>query len=396
MILTPLEITAWGLGAVALLAAVWLLTAYRSRVVRVGATVRRQTASAATGDAVNEGASVVIVAGDDAEALESLLGKLFQQTWSGDVEFVVVNDGKNDDIKDVVTRIKHLQHRSNLFITFTPPGLRNISHRKLAMTLGIKAAKYPLIVLLNEQSRIYSNEWLSRMVAPFADSRIEVVIGSALPAVKFDKGFGARYRSFTHGHDATVWLSSAIGGKPWRAHRANMAFRRQLFFDSGGFNSALNLCDGDDDIFISKVCRKGNSATVCAAQAAVRYSMPDSKMEFHSGRSRRMFTSRNLGRGAARFWGFSSIAAWAMTLCSLGTIALGAWLHDWVIFGICAALLIGTWLGLAFIWRATLKALRCRPTTILAFPMMLRRPLTNAVHRLRSRKNKSEYRTTPS
>lgn len=395
--LTPLEITAWGLAGLALLAALWLLTAYRARIARVGAAIRRQTAAPYNPDPrpAPPAVSVVVVAGDDAEALEALLTKLFEQQWGGEMEVVVVNDGKNDDIKDVVTRMKHLRRLPNLFITFTPPGLRNISHRKLALTLGIKAAHHPVIIALDEQSRLYSDQWLGRMAEPFVDERIEVVVGSALPAVKLDSGLGARYRSFTHGHDAALWLSSALAGKPWRAHRANMAFRRNLFFESGGFNSALNLREGDDDIFISKICRPGNSAAVCSAQAAVRYAHPTSRSEFRSGRPCRIFTSRGLGAPARRFFGFSSLMAWMLTLAAIASAALGVWLRDWPVVGVAALLLLGAWIVLSLTWRSTLKALRCRPVAAMAFPMMLRRPLTNAVHRLRSHRHRGDYRTTP-
>lgn len=395
LLLTPLELTAWGLGALALIASLWLLTFYCSRIASVGAEIRRQTAVPFNPEPKPEppAASVVIVAGDHAEALETLLGKIFEQEFASPMEVIVVNDGKSDDIKDVVTRIKHLEHRPNLFMTFIPPGLRNVSHRKLALTLGVKAAHYPVIVALTEESRLYSTQWLTRMVEPFADPVTDVVIGSALPATKFDKGVGKRYRSFTHGHDAAGWLSAALRGKPWRAHRANMAFRREVFFNVGGFNGSLNLRDGDDDVFISKLVREDNTAVVCAAQAAVRYAHPTSRRQFREERPARMFTSRGLSRGSSLFFGFSSVMAWILLICSIGAIALGAWLRDWVIAGIAACLLALTWLGLSLCWRKTLKALRCRPVAVGAYPMMLRRPLTNAVHRMRSRRNRKDYYT---
>ncbi|MCX4331374.1 MAG: glycosyltransferase [Muribaculaceae bacterium] len=392
---SPLELIAWTLGALTLIASLWLLTAYRARVAGVGAAIRRQTAVPfnPSPKPAPPAVSVVVVAGDHAEALQALLEKVFSQEFAGEMEVVVVNDGKNDDIKDVVTRLQHTSRRPNLFITFTPPGLRNVSHRKLALTLGVKAAHHPVVLVLTEESRLYSTQWLTRMAEPFADPATEVVIGTALPGYKFDRGLGKRYRSFTHGHDAVCWLSAALRGKPWRAHRANMAFRRQAFFDAGGFNGALNLREGDDDIFISKIVRPGNSAVVCAAQAAVRYAHPDSRHQFREERPCRMFTSRGLGRPAARFFGFSSAMAWMLVLSAAGSIALGAWIHDWIILSASALLLLLTWVVMSLTWRSTLKALRCRRTAFGVLPMMLMRPLTNTFHRMRSRRNRTDYYT---
>lgn len=394
LILTPIEIAAWSCGALALVAATWLLTAYRARIAAVGAEIRRQTArpfNPAPKPPVPP-VSVVIVAGDHAEALETLIHKIFDQEFASDFEVIVVNDGKSDDIKDVVTRIKHLEHRPNLRITFIPANLHNVSRRKLALTLGVKAATYPVVIALTEESRLYSTQWLTRMAEPFADPQTEVVIGSALPATKFDTGAGRRYRSFTHGHDAAIWLSSALRGKPWRAHRANMAFRTDAFFRVGGMGGALNLRNGDDDIFISKIATGENTRLVCAAQAAVRYSHPTSRREFRQGRPARMFTRRSLA-APKFFFGLSSAAAWILLLASAAAIALGSMAGDWVIAAWTGALLLASVIILSLTWRKTLKALRCRPALTGVFPMMLRRPLTNAIHRLRSRHNRKDYYT---
>lgn len=394
LLLTPAEICAWSLGALALIASLWLLTAYRSRIAGVGAAIRRQTAQAFNPSPKPEppAVSIVIVAGDHAEALETLLGKIFGQEYPSPMEVVVVNDGKSDEIKDVITRIRHLEHRDNLFLTFIPENLRNVSRRKLALTLGVKAAHNPVIVALTEESKLYSTQWLMRMVQPFMRPEIEVVIGSALPATKFDTGFGRRYRSFTHGHDAAIWLSSALRGKAWRGHRANMAFRTESFFSSGAMSGALNLRNGDDDIFISKLACRDNTEVVCAAQAAVRYAHPTSRQQFRRERPARFFTQRSL-RVPRLFFGASSLAAWTLLLASAGAVALGIYLQDWVISGITAALFILSVVILSLTWRSTLKALRCRPAALGVFPMMLRRPLTNAIHRLRARRNRKDYYT---
>lgn len=394
--LTPLLIEHAGLCllGLALIPALWLLTAYRGRIASVGSAIRRQTDAPFNPDPrpAPPAVSVIVVAGDDAGALEQLLGKLFEQEYpSAEMEVIVVNDGKNDEIKDVVTRVKHLNHLPNLYITFTPAQLRNVSHRKLAVSLGVKAAKYPVVMLLTEQSRIYSRQWLARMAAPFARPQTEVVIGSAMPSVRADSGWGVRYRSFTHGADTTEWLSAALRGKPWRGHRANLAFRRDLFFSSGGFNGALNLRGGDDDIFVSRIVRPGNTECVLAAQAHVRYVHPSGRREFSTERPARFYSSRILGKNSRRLFGVSSAMNWLLPLLCLAAAAAGVWSRDWYLAGGAALLLLAVWTVLSLTWRATLKALRCRPA-LLAIPLrMLRRPFTNLHHKLTARSRRQDY-----
>lgn len=390
-----IDMAGWFLLALAGIPALWLLTVYRHRIARVGAAVRAQTDAPYNPEPrpAPPAASVVVVAGDDATALDSLLNKLFEQEYAGGMEVIVVNDGKNDNVKDVVTRIKHQRHAPELYLTFSPAGMRNVSHRKLAATLGVKAAKHPVVVMLTEQSRLYSNQWLARMMAPFAREEVEVVIGSALPAWKSDKGRGKRYRSFTHGADATEWLGAALAGRPWRGHRSNLALRRQLFFDAGGFNGALNLRGGDDDLFVSKVANGRNCATVVSAQAQVRYAHPTPRSEFRQGRAERYYTSRPLGRGERRLGGVSSAMAWSFAILTVLAGALGAYVANPWILGADLALILLTWGVVAATWRATLKALRCRPALLNIPVMVLRRPLTNLRHRLRSRRHRNDYHT---
>lgn len=383
------------LAVIAVVAFLWLMTFYRARVMSVGRAVRRQTAEPfnAAPQSAPEGASIVVVAGDDCVALERLLNRIFEQEFALPMEVIVVNDGKNEEVKDVVTRMKNLAHRPNLYATFTPPGLRNISNRKLALTLGVKAAKYPVIIVVGEQSRIYSAQWLGRMFEPFSRQGVELVIGSALPSAKLDSMRGNRYRSFVNGFDAVEWLSAALRGKPYRAHRVNMAFTREAFFRVGGFNGALNLRDGDDDIFVSKIVGKDNFAVVCAAQAAVRYTHPDPVRLMHDERPARIYTRGRLGRATSLFFGFSSLMIWTL-VCSVGLgIALSVFLREWIYLGVFAAVLVIAWFMLAWMWRKTLVALRCRPVAMMALPRLLRRPFTNRFHRLYARVHRGEYHT---
>lgn len=383
------------LSVIAAVAFLWLVTFYRARVLSVARAVRKQTAKPfnPTPNPTPEGASIVVVAGDDCAALERLLNRIFEQEFALPMEVIVVNDGKNEEVKDVVTRMKHLAHRPNLYATFTPPGLRNISNRKLALTLGVKAAKYPVIVVVGEQSRIYSTQWLGRMFEPFSRKGVEMVIGSALPSAKLDSYRGNRYRSFINGCDAAEWLSAALRGKPYRAHRANMAFTREAFFRVGGFNGALNLRDGDDDIFVSKIVRKDNFAVVCAAQAAVRYTHPDPARLMHDERAARFYSRGRLGYGTSLFFGFSSLMIWSCVVAVGLGMALSVLLHRWIYLGAFVFALLCVWFLLAWIWRKTLMALRCRPISFMVLPRLLRRPFTNRMHRLYARMHRGEYLT---
>ncbi|MDE5972019.1 MAG: glycosyltransferase, partial [Muribaculaceae bacterium] len=254
----PTDMIAAITATAALPPALWLLSAYRSRVASVGRAIRHTAVS----QTASGNASVIVLSGNDSEALERLLDRIFSQNFDSQMEVIVVNDGKSENVKDVVTRMRNSRRANNLHITFTPPETRNVSHRKLSITLGVKAARHPVAVIIDEQSAIPSDRWLTAMTSPFADEQIQIVLGSALPDPEADispKG-SKGYRAFTHAADAVAWLSAALRHCPYRGCGGNIAYRRQLFFDNKGFSSALNLRDGDDDIFISRVATAANTA----------------------------------------------------------------------------------------------------------------------------------------
>lgn len=80
--------------------------------------------------------SVIVYAQNDAENLVKYLPKILNQAYP-EFEVIVVNDDSTDDSKDILS-VLETQYK-NLYHTYVPEGSRNLSHKKLALTLGIKA-----------------------------------------------------------------------------------------------------------------------------------------------------------------------------------------------------------------------------------------------------------------
>ncbi len=205
-------------------------------------------------DADYPAVSVIIYSAGDPVMLDRLITEVFAQDYPAEMEVIVVNDGKIAEIKDVVTR-QQVRHR-NLYVTFTPLEARNLSRRKLALTLGIKAARNEVVVLTDDCCLPASDWWLRLMMYPFAQPSTEMVVGHA--AVEGDNGFGGACRRFTMGADAVEYMSAVQSGRPYRATGHNLAYRRDLFFNNKGFSRSLNLHDGDDDIFVNEVARRSS------------------------------------------------------------------------------------------------------------------------------------------
>ncbi|MDE6403682.1 MAG: hypothetical protein K2K86_07730, partial [Muribaculaceae bacterium] len=127
----PALITAGAL----LLLTIYVVTMLRKRV----AAPCKCHANGADDTAGDKPVSIVVYARDNSARLEALLGDLLSQTYSAPYEIIVVNDSGGYACSDVVTRLS-LRH-ANLRMTFVPEQAHNLSRKKLAVTLGLKAAR---------------------------------------------------------------------------------------------------------------------------------------------------------------------------------------------------------------------------------------------------------------
>ena len=122
--------------------------------------------------------SVVVYSQTDATNLRTLIPQILEQDYPAPMEVIVVNDEGSEQTESTVSELE-LRY-SNLYMTFAPLNSRNLSRRKLAITLGVKAARYDVLLLTRGNCRIDSPLWLRSMMRHIAAGK-EVVIGYAEP-----------------------------------------------------------------------------------------------------------------------------------------------------------------------------------------------------------------------
>ena len=213
--------------------------------------------------------SVIVYSQADGHNLRTLLPQILGQDYPSPFEVIVVNDESSDNTETIVNELE-LKH-PNLYMTFAPERARNLSRRKLSITLGIKAARYDALLHTCGNCRVESPLWMRAMMRHFAAGK-EVVIGYAEPTGEdlADTDRRPRRRAFDFMWQAVRGLSSAIAGRPFMGTGYNLAYSRRLFFSHKGFSRTLNLNYGDDDIFIREIATRANTAVELSAEARVR------------------------------------------------------------------------------------------------------------------------------
>ena len=205
------------------------------------------------------GVSVILCARNEGYNLADYLPALLTQDYPT-YEIIVVNDGSEDDTQDVIER--YMTQDPRLHTTFVPKGARVGSTKKLALTLGAKAAQYDYLLLTDADCVPESDQWIREMVRGFSNVQgtKDVVLGYG--AYFYEKGHVNRLMRYDTLFNGLHYLGAALWGHPYMGVGRNLAYRKALFFESGGFSHLMANRAGDDDLFVNHVATKRNTAVV--------------------------------------------------------------------------------------------------------------------------------------
>jgi len=218
----------------------------------------RTVASDMPGLGAEPGVSVLICARNEALNLQNNLPEILQQAYAADWELIVVDDASTDETNNVLLDFQRQYPRLRILNIpqKTSPG------KKQALSTGIKAAKFDLILLTDADCAPATKHWLQHMTAPLAaNPKTEIVLGYG-PMKKSQKGnFLEKWTRFETAFTAMQYGTFANLGVPYMGVGRNLAFRKVVFERIGGFKSHQHIASGDDDLLVNAAATKGN--TVC-------------------------------------------------------------------------------------------------------------------------------------
>lgn len=137
---------------------------------------------------------------------------------------------------------------------------------KMALNMGIKAARNEHLIFTTADSHPCSPAWLSRMAAGFDGA--DIVLGYC--GMEARRAQGNRRIRMSIAGSAARWIGAAMRGKAYRGTMRNMGFTASVYFDNSGFNH-LNLNIGEDDLFLQQIIRGGvRTAVVLEPDSFIR------------------------------------------------------------------------------------------------------------------------------
>jgi cellulose synthase/poly-beta-1,6-N-acetylglucosamine synthase-like glycosyltransferase len=239
--------------------------------------------------------SVVICARDEAENLANNLPGLLAQVYPTTHEIIVVNDNSFDESKYLLEELKKNFKQLNVIELIQEAKM--IPGKKFPLAIGIKSAKYEIVLLSDADCLPSTENWINSMQSAFTKNT-EIVLGYS----PFQKQNGLlnkliRYECF---FTAMQYLSYALAGIPYMGVGRNLSYKKSLFLKQKGFSAHNNIPGGDDDLFINAVANKKNT-TININPESFTITKPAQTWEKWIRQKNRHYTTSKYYKGIHKF-----------------------------------------------------------------------------------------------
>ena len=282
--------------------------------------------------------SVIITVKEFPQKLNRNLPYILNQDYPN-FEVIIVNENLNEETNKELINLE--QTYKNLYHTFIPDSTRYISTKKLALTLGIRASHYDWLVFTEIDSHPISNQWLKKMSRNFTDGT-DIVIGYSNYEKK--KGEFTRYITFDTLLFSMRYLGSALLKCPYTGFGRNLCYRKNLFNESKGFSSYLQLQRGEDDLFINATASSTNTKVETSPESVIKIEVPENHQTWKEEKLSYAITSHFYKGSSKYFMGFESCIRYIFLFSFVVSITLSIHESNWIITSVISFLfiLIGT------------------------------------------------------
>lgn len=279
--------------------------------------------------------TVIITPHNEAEALERNLPAMLNQEYEPGLRVIVVYWRGDSEVEDV---LKRNAGNDRLYYTYIPETSRYMSREKLAITVGVKAATTEWVVLTTAHCHPESSEWIGNLAQYMTDDRNMVMGATSLSPD------ASVWRRFHHAITGSRLLHQAQRRTAWATNMPCVAFRKSEFIQQEGFRGNLKFTRGEFEFIVNKYAKPNTVATAISDGCWLGEDEPTDK-EWQARRLFAINTRQQLSGGA--MVKFSSRSAACLMhlwwIASLGTIALGAAITDWVLVGSGAVSIVAGW-----------------------------------------------------
>lgn len=251
--------------------------------------------------------SVLIAARNEEDNIARTLDCIILQEFPKELlEIIVVDDHSTDNTAAIVASYAS----KGVTLLKLNEGDKLNSYKKLAISRAIAQASGEIIVTTDADCRM-GTRWLDTVVSYFEKTGAYMV--SSPVVYNEEKSYFERLQTLEFLY--LIGLGAAgIGNKrPTTCNGANLAYRRDLFYEMGGFNGIDNLASGDDELFLHKVAEKyAEKIEFCKSKDAIVYTDAKATLSSFISQRRRWASKSTKYRDKRVVW--LGISIWLFNL----------------------------------------------------------------------------------
>lgn len=307
--------------------------------------------------------SIVLTPHENARDLEETLPLYLSLDYEPGYEVIVVAWKGDTETEDVLKRYAGSPH---LYVTFVPDSSRYMSRKKLAITLGVKAAKNEWIMLTEAECRPQSTKWL-RTMARNCDDSTDMVVGYSRYVDET-----SAYRRFEHLLSELYLMREMIKGRPYRTGSKNFLFRKSMFMAQDGYRGNLKYLRGEYDFMVNKYAGADNLKLEIDPDGWMIEQEPTDK----EWRNKHLFYVENrkhMMRSTAHrlLYNIDQTVIHLNYICIIAALAVSVCMERWVVTGAAALALLITMILRIVIANKKLKAFSEPISPIMIIPYEL-------------------------
>jgi len=232
--------------------------------------------------------SIIIPFRNEEEKIIMNLKSIEAQDFPKDkFEVIYINDSSDDySLKILSENIS----ASNIKVLSVPLDFSPSAHKKRAIRYGIENSNGGIIVTTDADC-IYNTLWLKSLLSNF-DEQTGFVSGP----VEFinERNIFAQIQKLEFAGLVLVGAGLIGAGSPTICNAANIAYRKKVFEEVGGFKDQMNLSSGDDELLMQKVAKDTKYKVKFSIDKKSIVSTPANKSTIDFYQQRKRWASKGL------------------------------------------------------------------------------------------------------
>jgi cellulose synthase/poly-beta-1,6-N-acetylglucosamine synthase-like glycosyltransferase len=195
--------------------------------------------------------SVIVPVRNEEGNILRILDELCGQDFPADLlEVIVTDDFSTDDTMAIAGRYAIGHPEFPLIMVSSKGADPTVPGKKMAIERAVAKAQGE-ILLFTDADTFRGYHWISSMVSGFGSSGVQMVLGPVYFC--HEKNLLQKIQSLEFLGLMGTTAGSAALGFPVMCNGANLAYRRDAFFQTGGFSANLQYSSGDDQFIMSSI-----------------------------------------------------------------------------------------------------------------------------------------------